>query len=539
MVQSKADILRATSRHEARHGSGSGSGLSGSGLSRFVPSKATMLKGALGAAATAAAVGAVAGVHALSTFNPSYRDPNTSMGPRDKNGLPVISPHWTNPRGAHPAPRPAPKPATAAPAARRVETDGEMSAGVLWFQYLFRFYENGAGDAADEATFNYYKESFSYDKNSGDLALTRDPTMKWQAGQFETPSLKVLRKDSKAKQLDSKTTTVTFVSGDVAVLHGNLDYAGAVFQASSQFNCLEFVSPEYTPEHGVAIYFADPTQGAACAISCAPGTIVRNYFAFESGRNPQRRDRQVENLTAVIKYLSTDWRDMPPTVGRSLVTVTNGYTDSTKAKLTTLNERITKLGPRVPPTGVSSDRESVMGLLSVGVQIGTQVTCTKLATGTLEKPTPWHRVIVPKKGSPVLVTQVYASALSVKHAMNKGDTKKEDWAPFAQLVLDAAYEATLHAAVIYATETNGRKKVVLTALGGDSGNDTQWISAAIVRALKIFRDAGLDVVINEYTPGALGYIRTAILAETEISSLLPQAAPAFGHEYRPVVMYTE
>ncbi len=76
MVQSKADILRATSRHEARHGSGSGSG-----RSRFVPSNATMLKGALGAAATAAlAAGVAAGVHALSTYNPSYRAPNTYPG---------------------------------------------------------------------------------------------------------------------------------------------------------------------------------------------------------------------------------------------------------------------------------------------------------------------------------------------------------------------------------------------------------------------------------------------------------------------------
>ena len=230
---------------------------------------------------------------------------------------------------------------------------------------------------------------------------------------------------------------------------------------------------------------------------------------------------------------------MTPLVGPRLVTVTNGYPDSTKGNLTTLNERIMGLGPRMPPTGGSFKREALMGLLSVGVQIGTQVTCTKLETGTLEKPTPWHKVIVPKNGAPVLVTQVYASALSVKHAMNKGDTKKEDWAPFAQLVLDAAYEATLHAAVIYATETNGRKRVVLTALGGDSGNDTQWTSAAIVRALKIFRDAGLDVVISEYSPGALGYIKDAILADKETNQLLQPVAPAFGHRVRPVVMYTE
>ena len=128
----------------------------------------------------------------------------------------------------------------------------------------------------------------------------------------------------------------------------------------------------------------------------------------------------------------------------------------------------------------------------------------------------------------------------MQYAVNDGETTKEEWAPFARLVLDAAYEATLHAAVIHAKETNnnnGRKKVVLTALGGGVfGNDMEWISAAIVRALTLFKNAGLDVVINEYTPGALREIKEAIAADPEIRSLLQPAAPAFA---RPVVMYTE
>ena len=175
-----------------------------------------------------------------------------------------------------------------------------------------------------------------------------------------------------------------------------------------------------------------------------------------------------------------------------------------------------------------------MGLLRVGVQRDTQVTCTKLATGKNE---PWYKVSA--AADPLLVTQVYASALSVQYAIADGKTTKEEWTPFAQLVLDAAYEATLHAAVLYARppEAKGRRKVVLTALGGGVfGNEPAWISAAIVRALKIFKNAGLDVVINEYTPGALREIKEAIAADPEIRSLLQPAAPAFA---RPVVMYTE
>jgi hypothetical protein len=533
MVQSKADILRATSRHEARHALGSGR--SGSGLSRFVPSKATMLKGALGAAATAAlAAGVAAGVHALSTYNPSFRDPNTYKGPRDKHGLPVFTP-----LGGPPVPAPSPKPDTAAPAATRVETDGEMSEGVSWFKDLFGFVD---GPTTDPEYFASHKKKFTYNRDEGILALADQPTTTWQAGKFETPSLATLRTASKKTLLHNSKptqTTVTFVPGDVAVLHGAPAYAGAVFQAASRFNCLEPFAPEYTPEDGVAIYANDKDQGPACAISCAPGTIVRSYFAFPGlygahGLYPQKHNHQVDTLRDVVASLTNE----EPALSMSLATVENGFAiTSNKKSLQRLNERVDKRGPRVQPTGAfSKAREDLMGLMKVGVQTNTQVTCTKLKTG---KDQPWYKVSVPKDEAPLLVTQVYASALSVRHAVRGETTTKEECASFAQLVLDAAYEATLHATVIYATETNERKTVVLTALGGDSGNDTQWISAAIVRALKIFRDAGLDVVINESAAGDLGYIRAAIAADPETSQLLQPVAPAFGHRVRPVVMYTE
>ena len=38
-----------------------------------------------------------------------------------------------------------------------------------------------------------------------------------------------------------------------------------MFQAASQFNCLEFAGPEELPEDGVTQYDDDPTQGPACA----------------------------------------------------------------------------------------------------------------------------------------------------------------------------------------------------------------------------------------------------------------------------------
>jgi hypothetical protein len=123
---------------------------------------------------------------------------------------------------------------------------------------------------------------------------------------------------------------VSVVLGDVAVLHGDPRYAGAVFQAASQFNCLEFQGADYTPEKGVAAYVDDRTQGPACAISCAPGTIVRTYFAHEG--EPQTAGKQINTIEEVVKALGGG------------ITVTNGYSFSTKADL----ERIGNLIPAKP-----------------------------------------------------------------------------------------------------------------------------------------------------------------------------------------------
>ena len=37
-------------------------------------------------------------------------------------------------------------------------------------------------------------------------------------------------------------------------------FAGAVFQAASQFNALEMTGPGVSPRQGIAIYATDPTQ---------------------------------------------------------------------------------------------------------------------------------------------------------------------------------------------------------------------------------------------------------------------------------------
>jgi hypothetical protein len=84
-----------------------------------------------------------------------------------------------------------------------------------------------------------------------------------------------------------------------------------------------------------------------------------------------------------------------------------------------------------------------------------------------------------------LVTQAFCSALPVAY----GSGRREAWEAFARVVLEAAYEATLLAAVDRVPNI-----VLLTRVGGGAfGNADEWIDDAIVRAVKIVEHAGLGI----------------------------------------------
>ena len=68
------------------------------------------------------------------------------------------------------------------------------------------------------------------------------------------------------------------IVGSVDDLHRDSTNVGSVFQAASQFNCLEMISPNITPDYGITRYILDPTQGPTCAMTCPAGTVYRNYF---------------------------------------------------------------------------------------------------------------------------------------------------------------------------------------------------------------------------------------------------------------------
>ena len=93
-----------------------------------------------------------------------------------------------------------------------------------------------------------------------------------------------------------------------------------------------------------------------------------------------------------------------------------------------------------------------------------------------------------------LVSQAFCSALPVAYTR----VPSAHWKPFASLVLDAAYEATMLAAVL--NKQRGVSIVVLLTLlgGGAFGNEDDWIYAAIRRALTKTSGFGLDVRLVSY-----------------------------------------
>jgi hypothetical protein len=103
-------------------------------------------------------------------------------------------------------------------------------------------------------------------------------------------------------------------------------------------------------------------------------------------------------------------------------------------------------------------------------------------------------VEVTEGGRRPLVSQAFCSALPVAYTQ----VQPVLWEAFASLVLEAAYEATMSAAVLNA-KRGASKVVLLTQLGGGAfGNHDDWIHAATRRSLEKMRKFDLDVKLVSY-----------------------------------------
>jgi hypothetical protein len=262
---------------------------------------------------------------------------------------------------------------------------------------------------------------------------------------------------------------VGVVRGDVRALHGAPASTGALFLAS-QFNLLEMTGPWVTPELGVTGYADDRTQGPACAIAAGAATIYRNYFAPVDGHPGQTADRQLDALADVGAALSA-------ATGRpvgELWRMQNGYALCAPDGLATIAGLLERSS--------NEERDSLRAALRIGLHSDVEVTDEEVARA--ERP-----------GSPALVSQAFCSALPVAYCAPAPDSC---WEPFATLVLEAAYEATMLCAALNA-QRGASNVAYLTLLGGGAfGNDLRWILGALRRALTLAAGFALEVRIVTY-----------------------------------------
>lgn len=279
----------------------------------------------------------------------------------------------------------------------------------------------------------------------------------WLFGELETPTLAQLRQRVRNIKYDLVPISVRNVVGNVQHLHLNGANENAVFQVASQFNLLEMTSPRVTPECGVGIYEKDFTQGPACAIAAGAGTTYRNYFVDINGRIGQTADNQIDCLSGIAKLLDNS--------KQRLWKMVNGYALPSAEGLEEINRKLESMD--------EAALDAVRQALQIGLHWDTQVTLGDAA----------HTV-----------SQAYCSALPVAYTNHT----KELWAPLAKLVLEAAYEATICAAILN-VDRNRNNRLFLTRLGGGAfGNNPDWITNAISRSLELYSDSGLDVAIVSY-----------------------------------------
>ncbi len=320
---------------------------------------------------------------------------------------------------------------------------------MTWFRQLFGFAEQGYADT---------QKRFRADGHK--LHADALPPRSFHIGVLDMPSLAELRAQVDALDaLDDPAGArlmLDTVLADAHALHAWPQAHGALIQVASQFNLLEMPGPGVTPEDGITAYQHDRTQGPACAMACAPATVYRNYLVSVDGAIGQTAARQINTLA-----------DLDSAIGISGIRMKNGYAMLDADTVLAIGRHIGALD--------EAGRDRLRACLRIGLHSDTEVTAS---------------------GAPAQqrVTQAFCSALPV--AYNRAP--REHWTPFASLVLEATYEATLLAAVLNHRRT-GNPRAYLTMVGGGAfGNEPRWILQAMRRALQRVRSHALEVSVVCY-----------------------------------------
>ena len=280
---------------------------------------------------------------------------------------------------------------------------------------------------------------------------------KYYIGELQIPTLKALKSEVANFPKEKGTLRLTEIVGNAQDLHKDPSHNGAMFQVASQFNLLEMVGPEISPENGVSRYAEDYTQGPACAIACGAATIYRNYFVPLNGQIGQTRQHQIDCMDEMGEILDNS--------ENRLWTMKNGYLLSDENGLFEIDNHLNQIS--------SEEYQTLKEALKIGVQWDAEVTIAN---------------------DQQRVSQVFCSALPIGYS----HVSPDHWESFAKLILDATYEATFYASLLNFFKT-GNNQLFLTLVGGGAfRNNMFWIIDAIRKAATKFKDAPLDVKIVSF-----------------------------------------
>lgn len=315
----------------------------------------------------------------------------------------------------------------------------------MWFEKLTGFKETSPKDVRENLVIE------------GDTFVSKVNNRRFTFGELQIPTLGELKMLSPSKESYDDRITVEEIVADVKGLHCQLSNEHALFQAASQFNLLEMIGPDVSPEEGIGRYELDHTQGPVCAMACGAGTIFRNYFVEVDGQIGQSFDKQIDCLELVSKELKNPELD--------LWNMQNGYAMISEKGLLIINKNLASRSP--------VEREKLKDQLKVGIQWNTEVT----------QSTSKHKV-----------SQIYCSALPVAYC----HAETFYWESFSRVILEALYEATLYAGLINFEQTNSRQ-VFLTLVGGGAfGNEEHWIVESLFKSIAKFRKTPLQLKIVSY-----------------------------------------
>lgn len=157
------------------------------------------------------------------------------------------------------------------PCAKAPPSSPPRDSSVDWFSQIFGFAESAIG----------LSSSMSLRVCEGTLPKIQSVTGSWSCGTFATPSVSELRESVNEHENFSELAgklQINVICGDVVDFMGDSANRFCTIQVASQFNCLEMIDARVRPEDGITRYAHDKSQGPACAVACAPGAVLRNYY---------------------------------------------------------------------------------------------------------------------------------------------------------------------------------------------------------------------------------------------------------------------